>query len=424
MGAGTFRKGQLERRPPGVWIGALGCFVLAAATGALFRYGVLAGLPAPLTLGNVRHAHSHLMYFGWVTPALMALMAEHLTGRKTPGAMRWIPRIALLLGLLAYPPFLLLGYQPLEWAGRRLPLATMVAGLNILVWYAYGGAYFAATRRIHHPSRPWWDLAVFFLLLSSLGAWGRAALAFIRGGDPFWPEATVHFFLNLFADGWLTPALIGLAGAVNPEGMQRLPRWAWWALLLGAPGTFLLTIPPAVTPLALRILGGISGGMVAAALLALPWALLPHAGPEWRIPLAFLGLRALSGLAFAVPAIGAWALKQELRILYLHLLLLGFASLGLMAAAAQAWGTKAVPWLRAMEGAVLILLVTLIPLTGLWPSRWGGPWTIAGAWIGAMLPTLVALGMLGQLLRPAKRASHRPLPHSPEPLQDFKGGKP
>ena len=29
-----------------------------------------------LSLGNIRHAHSHLMYMGWVTPALMALVAH------------------------------------------------------------------------------------------------------------------------------------------------------------------------------------------------------------------------------------------------------------------------------------------------------------------------------------------------------------
>ena len=33
------------------------------------------GLPGGLAYVNVRHAHSHLMFFGWVTPALMGLIA-------------------------------------------------------------------------------------------------------------------------------------------------------------------------------------------------------------------------------------------------------------------------------------------------------------------------------------------------------------
>ncbi|MFN3929391.1 MAG: hypothetical protein ACK4OK_07135, partial [Thermoflexus sp.] len=158
---GALRRFVVEAEGRGIWIGALGCFALAAATGALFRYGMVAGLPEGLSLGNIRHAHSHLMYFGWVTPALMVMIARHLWGDRIPRGMAWVIRITLLLGLVAYVPFLLYGYQPVEWAGKRLPLATMAAGLNILAWYAYGGAYFCLSRRIPHPARRWWDLGVF-----------------------------------------------------------------------------------------------------------------------------------------------------------------------------------------------------------------------------------------------------------------------
>ena len=61
-----------------VWWGALGCFVLAGLTGVFFRFGVSSGVTWGLSLGNVRHAHSHLMYFGWVTPVLMALISRYL----------------------------------------------------------------------------------------------------------------------------------------------------------------------------------------------------------------------------------------------------------------------------------------------------------------------------------------------------------
>ncbi len=382
-----------------IWIGALGCFILAGATGALFRYGMLAGLPIGLTLGNLRHAHSHLMYFGWVTPALMAMIAWHLLGDRIPAGMAWILRITLLAGLAAYVPFLLYGYQPVEWAGKRLPLATIAAGLNILAWYAYGGAYFYLGRRVRHPARPWWDLGVFFLVLSSLGAWGRAALAFRRVEDPFWTDAAVHFFLNLFADGWLTPVLIGLAGAGSPNGFRSFPRWIWWALAVGTPGLFLLTMPPAGTPLGLRAVAGISGGVVALALLAAVRSLFQVAPEEWRIPLVFLGLRALAELGLSVPAIASWALGAGLRILYLHLLLLGFVTLGLMASARSSWGDRAAPWFRAMSLAIDFLLLSLIPLTGLWPPAWGGRWTLQVAFIGALLPAAIAMGMLGRILQ-------------------------
>lgn len=396
---GTSNRSLAGARGLEIWIGALGCFTLAAATGALFRFGMLTGLPAGLSLGNLRHAHSHLMYFGWVTPALMAMIAAHRFEARIPSSMIWILRATLILGLGTYVPFLLYGYQPVEWMGRRLPLATMIASLNLFAWYTYGGVYLHWTRRLDHPARPWWDLAVFFLILSSLGAWGRAALTILRMEDAFWSSATVHFFLNLFADGWIGPALIGVAGAGDPEGLRRIPRWAWWGLALGTPGAFLLTMSPAEVPTALRILAGVSGGVMALVLLIVMHRLFWRVPWEWRIPLISLGLRALAELGLGVPPIASWALGAGLRIFYIHLWLAGFTTLGLMAGARQTWGDRAVPGLPVVFPAIGFLLLSLIPLTGFWPPAWGGRWTLAVAFVGALFPVGVALGMLGKILR-------------------------
>jgi len=83
-------------RTPWIWKAALVCFIIAGATGSLMRFGMLYGYPAGLQFVNVRHAHSHLMYFGWVTPALMALIAANLprvTGRQVSPRIRWVARL-------------------------------------------------------------------------------------------------------------------------------------------------------------------------------------------------------------------------------------------------------------------------------------------------------------------------------------------
>jgi hypothetical protein len=46
-----------------VWRVSLACFVLAGAAGVLFRYGMLYGYPDGISELNLRHAHSHLMFF-------------------------------------------------------------------------------------------------------------------------------------------------------------------------------------------------------------------------------------------------------------------------------------------------------------------------------------------------------------------------
>ncbi|MCA9929911.1 MAG: hypothetical protein KC419_15615, partial [Anaerolineales bacterium] len=135
-----------------VWLAALGCFVLAGSTGILLRFGMLLGFPYGLQYANVRHAHSHLMYFGWVTLAAMGLMAAwlpELTGRPfSPHRSRlfkWSLILILLLSLAAYVPFLLFGYRSAVVGTVRLPLSTIAAGLNMVAWYWFGWLYWQET---------------------------------------------------------------------------------------------------------------------------------------------------------------------------------------------------------------------------------------------------------------------------------------
>jgi hypothetical protein len=78
------------------------------------------------------------------------------------------------------------------------------------------------------------------------------------------------------------------------------------------------------------------------------------------------------------------------RILYLHLMLLGFVTLGLVAAARAAWGEGATRGRRLLAAAVLVVLGSLLTLTPLWPAAWGGAWVAElVAWC-ALLPVLAA----------------------------------
>ena len=76
-----------------------------------------------------------------------------------------------------------------------------------------------------------------------------------------------------------------------------------------------------------------------------------------------------------------------MRIFYLHVLLLGFVTLGLVVAAREAWGSAAVSGYRWLVFAVLALLLSLVPLTGFWPNAWRGRWALQAA-------ALVSLGLV------------------------------
>ncbi len=385
------------------WLSALFLFILAGSTGVLMRFGLLAGFPWGLQYTNVRHAHSHLMYFGWVTPALMGLMAAWLpalTGRplspRLQSRLRTVIGALLLLALGAYGAFLLYGYRPAQIGGLRLPLSTILASLNMIGWYMFIALYRQATRgaaRIS-PLRLW-DAALAFLVLASLGAWGVAVTAVFRIHDPLVSAILTHLFLDLFADGWFVLGVLGLASAANPAASRH--PWAAKSeslLIMGLPVVFLLGIPTNLLPPFVRLIGSVGGLMVGLGLWGQIVVLWRGAAPSWRPALIFLALEATAALAITLPAIARWSDRANLRISYLHWLLLGFVTLGLVTAAQATWGRPFVRGKGWLVTAVTLLILTLIPLTNVWPAAWHGRWTMQLAAWAALGPVLVASASL------------------------------
>ncbi|MCA9931975.1 MAG: hypothetical protein KC419_26000, partial [Anaerolineales bacterium] len=365
------------------------------------------------------HAHSHLMYFGWVTLAAMGLMAAwlpELTGRPfSPHRSRlfkWSLILILLLSLAAYVPFLLFGYRSAVVGTVQLPLSTIAAGLNMVAWYWFGWLYWQETKGVARirPLRLW-DAALIFMLAATIGAWGVAVSAAAGLQDPTLSSVFTHLFLDLFAEGWFVLALLGAIHA----GLPSLRNHKWLrhsedGLIMGMPVIFLLGVPVHLLPLPVRLLGGIGGAFVAVGLWVQAVVLWQSLEKQWKVPLIFLALKATVNLLVAVPAVAVWAERAGLRISYLHWLLLGFVTLGLVVAAAQVWGRRWVPSVGWLTAVVLLLLVSLVPLTAVWPGQWHGLWTRQfAAWmsVGPVLVVSVFLGRryfqkLRQKLNPSK----------------------
>ena len=383
--------------------------MLAGATGVLFRVGLITGLPTGLQFGNVRHAHSHLMYFGWVTPALMALIATH-----SPAAERLksVIHAVLVLAVLAYPPFLLYGYGLAAVGSARLPLSVMLAGLNILAWYAFAFFYIRQRQDVRpRHARAFWDAALALLVIASLGAWGLGLVQALRPDSPFWFAAALHLFLDLFADGWLLVGVLGLAAATMVSSESALLRRGRWLLVAGLPVTFLLGMPVHLVPAGVRLVGSAGSVLSGVGLLCVAAALWRAAEAEargvWAVPLGLLVVKAVAQLGLSVPALAAWAYGAGLRILYLHVLLLGVVTLGLLAAARQVWGRGAALGRRYVTAAVLFLLVALLPLTALWPLT-TGRWVLYAAILGALAPVVAMAVLLAHMARQPQGTSARP----------------
>lgn len=357
---------------------ALFAFVVAAATGALLRFGLGWGMPAwALNYTAIRHAHSHLMYFGWVSLALMALIWRFLsgyTGRNLPPSVHWQMGITAVLALLSFPAFWVNGYGLTRIGALSLPLGSITATLNGLTWFYFAWLYRQESSRLAARSLPvqLWDWAILLLLLSSGGALGLVAMVMTGADSLFLQQTFLHLFLDLFAVGWFTLALLGVLWAWIARRTTLPARLPVLPLALAIAPTFFLGMSPALVAPPLFWIAGIANAVAGLFLLwhvaaflrqreHLPWLI------RWGVLL--LAVHGLIGLVVLWPGVWAWSGGTQLRVYFLHNLLLGWVSSVLLALVADALG---------LGGKRLMGLLA-----------WG--W-IAG--VGALLLTLLGLGLL------------------------------
>lgn len=230
-----------------------------------------------------------------------------------------------------------------EVGGARPPLSVIASALNVLAWYAFAALYGRARRGAPGSGAlRVLDLAVLFLVLSTMGAWGLPVVVATGGADAL-KAALTHLFLDAFSEGWFVLGVLGLAAAEADLGAHasRLLRGATWAVAAGVPFVFALGMAPALVPPAFGALARVGGVLVGAGLLVAATALAPRVGGLWRLALGLLALKAAGQLAVAAGLAASWAAVPAFRVLYLHLMLLGFVTLGPVLVAA---------WMAARTG--------------------------------------------------------------------------
>ncbi len=361
---------------------SLFALALAASTGVLLRFGMIYGMPEwALNFAAVRHAHSHLMYFGWVTLALMVFIWRALpgyTGRPLARAVTWQLAATTVFALLSYPAFWQNGYGLTQIGSAHLPLGSMVSTFNGLTWFWFVFLYVRATRGLNPRPLPvqLWDWAIMLLLLASLGAAGLVGLVFSRADNPFLQQLFLHQFLDLFAVGWFNLAVLGVFWwqLSNTVQSAALPRWlpTMSLALLLAP-TFVLGITPALLPPHLFWMAALAN-VAAAVLLAihavryLRRAARPLALPGLHL-LAFGSLSVIVAIAFFLLIPGVWANSAAgpMRIFYLHDLLLGWVSSSLLILidaefALVPWRSLRLATYALWELGVVVMLTALLGL--------------------------------------------------------------
>lgn len=330
------------------WIGvtATAALALAAATGVLLRFGIYQGMPGwAFNYGAVRHAHSHLMYFGWVSLVLMLLIwheLPRLTGNPRPRGSTLQMGVAAFLALLSFPAFWSNGYGMTQIGAARLPLGSIVAGLNVLAWYAFAALYVRATWRTTVRPLPMqlWDWGLGLLVLSTAGLFGLVLAISAPTVNPLIQQLFLHLFLDLFAAGWFTLALLGVLWAKLGHHAVLSTRLPTGALALSIIPTFMLGMSPGVvTPAMFWVAAGanaISAALIARHLAAL-WQRRRELALLVQVGGVALAIHLLIAVALLWPGVWQWSAGTQLRVFYLHNFLLGAVSTILLALLLEAW---------------------------------------------------------------------------------------
>jgi hypothetical protein len=359
---------------------ALFALALAATTGVLLRFGMIYGMPAwAQNFAAVRHAHSHLMYFGWVTLALMVLIWRDVptyTHKPLSRAVPWQLAATTLAALLSYPAFWQNGYGLTQIGSANLPLGAMVSSINGFTWFWFVFLYLRATHRLGVRPLPLqlWDWAIMLLLLASLGAAGLVAMVVGDVDNLFLQQLFLHQFLDLFAVGWFNLALLGAIWSHAAAGTARSHWLPTMSLALLLTPTFVLGISPALLPAHLFWMAAAANVGAALLLFVHIWRYLRSGTPDMRrLPglhiVAFGALGVILAIAFLLLVPGVWSTNASgpMRIFYLHDLLLGWVSTLLLILIDARFAL--VPWQRLRllsyglwEIGVVVMLAALLGL--------------------------------------------------------------
>lgn len=372
-----------------LWLASMAVFVVAAASGAAFRWELISSTPSAFSLSNIRHAHSHLMLMGWATPALMVCMARLWPAegaRSVDRSVALVGWVAWALALASFPAFLFFGYESVDIGPATMPIAAVLSGLAILSWYGFAAIYFGATRGVRRtPAVRLWDLSVGSLVVSSVGAWAIAGLMAAGVDNPLWEAATVHFFVDLFGLGWLVLGVLGLFVALADIPETTAGRTGRTLIVIGIAFVFLVGLPRQNAPEMWLVVGSAAACVVAVGLALTTSVVWPRLKRWPRIAVGFLMVQIAMLAALSIPPLAEWGVANGLRILFLHVAFGGFVTVGLVVAAGRLWSNDATGspllWLLGMAA----LLATLIPLTGLWPTALGGEWVMTSAFAGSVV---------------------------------------
>ncbi|MFA7274458.1 MAG: hypothetical protein WC044_11345 [Crocinitomicaceae bacterium] len=314
-------------------------FAIVAFLGVLMRFKIAFSLPW-LDQKNLQHAHSHFAFSGWVTLALMVFLVRIIQDTLSDKKAKQFHVIFILSLLTAYGSlfsFSAQGYGPVSIV---LSVLTIVFSFSFVILY-----FKEIVKRKDLYARNWLIAALFFAFISSFGTFYLSFMMATKTVEQHAYLSSVYWYLHFQYNGWFFFACMGLFVHYLQQ-KNLLPKsihTVFWMFALSCLPAYGLSILWLDLPFPLYLIICFAAFVQLFAVVLFLYHFLKMKAPsllDWNPVLKFLflfigfalTLKILLQLGSTIPAVAKFAFGfRPIVIAYLHLVLLAFTSLFLVA---------------------------------------------------------------------------------------------
>ena len=204
---------------------ALGYFIIAAILGVVLRSSY--SIDIPVNYKYIVHTHSHIALLGWVYIGLSTLLFKLFLEKQALNIkyrrIFWFTQITLVGMLLSFP------FQ--GYALFSIIFSTLF--LFASYWFTWFFVKNVPSEIRHTNSFKCVKVALWYMVLSSLGPWALGAIMNTLGAESIWYRLSIYFYLHFQYNGWMILALLGLFLYVLEAHRILLPRKTFMQFFLG-----------------------------------------------------------------------------------------------------------------------------------------------------------------------------------------------
>ena len=204
---------------------ALGYFIIAAILGVVLRSSY--SIDIPVNYKYIVHTHSHIALLGWVYIGLSTLLFKLFLEKQELNIkyqrIFWFTQITLVGMLLSFP------FQ--GYALFSIIFSTLF--LFASYWFTWFFVKNVPSEIRHTNSFKCVKVALWYMVLSSLGPWALGAIMNTLGAESIWYRLSIYFYLHFQYNGWMIMALLGLFLYVLEAHRILLPRKTFMQFFLG-----------------------------------------------------------------------------------------------------------------------------------------------------------------------------------------------